>query len=408
MLKKTLYIEDLILCLAGINPIVPSAELPKLLSSDYSLIHSLGKQVFRNIGFTDRQFELAKRKVDNYSEYFSFLDDLEDIKNRHSIPLRYIDRTRYISIETKDNDVKIAVRFSFQKKLIASIETIKMKISKTSDYDKENKIHYFDYSERNLFEIIEALKDKDFKISDLANSIYNKIKNFKEEDFVPGVYELNLKNLNPKAVKILQEEFGNPSLENLILYKDRSIQYGFGRIDNLSNFDKNSLEYKISNRKHPMILINSDQIRFDQLFLSLEYLKRFPILVLLPADSCYDSLVEINYCLKNLTNPKNSSVVFRLDNQGEGIQFNEYVRNQNLNNKVDKNTKIVYTTDNKIPKPILSSGWSPKTILVYGEDKIINTKKVLDFYTNQDLIIFYSKETSSNYNYYYRMEIEKI
>ena len=44
----------------------------------------------------------------------------------------------------------------------------------------------------------------------------------------------------------------------------------------------------------------------------------------------------------------------------EAMQFNQYVKSQGLNNIVDKNTKIVYISNNKIPKPLMKSGFRPK------------------------------------------------
>ena len=47
------------------------------------------------------------------------------------------------------------------------------------------------------------------------------------------------------------------------------------------------------------------------------------------------------------------SVLFRLDNDADGAEFNQYIKRNNLNNLVDNNTKIVYISNNKIPKPML-------------------------------------------------------
>lgn len=408
MLKENLSIEDLILCLAGIKPIDAEMDPPQLMSSDYTLIHSLGRQIFKQIGFTDKQYDLAKRKVNDYCSYFSFLPDLEQIKNTTSLPLREIDRSRWIKIERTDKGPRIAIRFTFQKKLISSIEELRRKISDKSDYDKENKTHYFEYSERNLFEVIEAFADKNFELDDLSLEIYQKLKQLRKEDHVPGVYDLIIKNLHPSGVSMLVEELGEPSKDNLLLYKDRAFKYGLDHVDPVVNEDSNSLAFKIAHRKYPSIQINNQTHKLDNMLLALDKLSRYPILVLLPQESCHDSLIELHQYARNLISAKETSVVFRLDNQGEGIHFNNYIKDQMINNKVDVNTKLVYTLDSKIPKPLLSSDWSPEVILVYGTSRIPSTKRVLECYADKDLIIHYNDTLGSGHNFYYRKDIEKI
>jgi hypothetical protein len=408
MLKENLSIEDLILCLAGIAPVDPNRELPKLLSSDYSLIHSLGRQVFRNIGFTDKQYELAKRKIDDYSSYFSFLDNLEDIKNNLTLPLREIDRSRWIKIENSEKGYRIAVRFTFQKKLISNIEDIRRRISDRSDYNKENKIHYFEYTEKNLYELVEAFKDKNFDLDELSKTIYEKIKKFQREDHVPGVYNFTIKNLNSRGVEYIVKELGEPNASNLLLYKDRNFKYGLGHVDEPVGVDTGSLAYKIANRKSPFLALNYQKYKIDNLLLSLEELERYPILVLLPNDSCHDSLIQLHQYSRNIIAKKDISVVFRLDNVGEGIHFNKYIKDQEINNKVDTNTKLVYSLDNKISKPLIASDWAPRVIIVYGTNQIPSTKKVLEFYNDKDLIIFYNDGISSSHKYFYRKDIDII
>jgi len=406
MLKENLYIEDLILHLAGYAAAVDGeVEPPKLERSDINLIQSLGKQIIRNLGFTDRQYELAKRKADDYADHFSFIPNLEEVKKKTRIPLRQIDRSRWIRIEENSKgDYEIAVRFTFQKKLISSIEEIRRKLSDKGTYDKESKIHRFEYSEHNLWEIVNAFKDNHFELDDLVKEIYEKIDSFNPEDYVPGVYNNNIKNLHSNGVKSIVDELGPVDNNNLLLYKDRSLKYGLS-VELESTED--TLTYKLANRKHPQVQIGNEVHSFDNILLALNELKRFPMLILVPLETCYDSIVEIQQYIQNLISNTEVSVMFRLDNQGEGLHFNEYIRNKGINNKLDKNTKIVYTLDNKIPKPLLSNGWEPNTILVYGNSRVPSTRKVLECYNDKDLIIHYHDEMVPMH-FFYNRNIELI
>lgn len=407
MLTDQTSLEDLILFLAGTSNIAPNEPFPTLKSSDYSLIYSFSKQISRKIGFTDRQYELAKSKVDDYQDLFHFVPNLEEVKNTTRLPIREIDRTRWIKIEYQDNNPVIAVRFTFQKKLISAIEGIRSKIKEKTDYDKINKIHYFGYSERNLFEIVEAFKENNFHLDDTVQEIYNKLLLLDPNEYLPGVYDLEIKNLHPTGVEMLQVELGKLSEDNVLLYRDRAFKYGLQVFDTIE--DDNSLEYKIAHRKHPNVTIDDFKWSIDTMLLALENLQRFPVLMLVPQFTCHDVIVNIQEYVRNLIPPEDVSVVFRLDNQGDGVLFNNYIKDQRINNKVDKNTKIVYSLDNKIPKPLLTSAWSPQTIIVHGNtSSYVNTRKVLDCFSDKDLILYYGDQVGAGRTQYYRREFDKI
>jgi len=407
MLKEDLYLEDLILCLAGVAPIDEDLDLPKLAGSDVSLIHSFAKQIIRNLGFTDKQNELAQRKVTDYQDYFSFLSNLAEIKNKNRIPIRSIDRSRWIKIiENSKGDYEIAVRFTFQKKLISAIEEIRSTLQDRGAYDKETKVHCFEYSERSLFVIVNAFKNNHFELDPLVEEIYNKLDTLNPDDVVPGVYNYEIKNLHQNGTKAILEELGEPSKDNILLYKDRSFKYGLTVVNNFDNIDKDSLPFKIASRKSPNVRINSDKVQLDSLILALEDLNRFPVLIVLPVEGCYDLLVEMQEFIRNLIPNKQVSVLFRLDNNGEGLHFNDYIREQKINNKLDKSTKIVYCLDNKLPKPMLNSAWEPRTIFLFSA-KPVSGRKVLEYYSSKDLIIHY-QDAQLPVHYYYRTDIEGI
>jgi hypothetical protein len=404
MNNETLYLEDLILCLAGQKKLHPDSDFPELDRSDYNLIYSLAKQVSNNTGFTDRQLELAKRKVDDYSSYFNFLAEVDTIKNNVNLPIREIDRSRWIKIVYRDESPSIAVRFTFQKKLISAIEDIRKEIQDKNEYDKVNKVHYFDYSERNLFTIVEAFKQNNFELSEEVQTIYNKLLAFCKEDYVPGIYNNEVKNLHPNGLELLEDELGKLDSDNILLYKDRSFKYGIS----VDNTCANTLAEKIAHRTEPSINIDETTYPIDKTLLALEELYRYPVLMMLPQTNCHNMLVDVHEFARNLISPEDTSVVFRLDNSGEGAYFNDYIKKQGINNKVDTNTKLVYTLDNKVPKPLLNSGWNPRAIIVLGTSGFLGTRKVLDCYSGNDLVIYYGNSYSPGFGRYYRRKIQKI
>lgn len=389
----------------------------KLDRSDHNLIYSFVRQVSRGLAFTDRQYELAKQKIIDYQDQFikNGLDPQPDLENVR-LPLRKIDRSRWIKIvDYPENIVHqegsgpyIAVRFTFQKKLISTIEAIKKASGSDGMYDKTNKIHYFYYSEKLLFDIINAVEGKNFELDELSQTIYQKLKTFKQEEHVPGVYNLELKNLHPNGVKEIIKELGDPTPDNLLLYHDRSIKYGLHYVDEISRQDESILAFKVGHRKRQAVAINNTVYSIGHLFTCLSELDRFPVLFIVPGKDAYETIVEVTQHARNFIPAEQTSVMFRMDNQGEGFEFNQYIKRENINNKLDINTKLVYTIDHTVPKPLLQSNWSPKAVVVSSPGNVPTTKKSLQCFSNVDLIIHYQDEVMPSYKYFYKTDVERI
>lgn len=397
-------VEDYIEVLAGVQSGGDSINLDK---SDYNLIGSLARQTFKGIPYTDRQCDLAKNKIIYYKDQLNLTDfTVNDLDNLR-MPLREIDRSRWIKLEETSQGESIAVRFTFQKKLISALEKLSIK---PYHYDKVRKIQYFLYSEKSLFDVVNAFKDRNFDIDPSVQDVYNKINLFNKEETVPGLYNYKLKNLPESATKLIIEELGNPSQNNVMLYKDRSLKYG---INVTYTGETNSLESRIATRKEPNISLDSNTINVDTLLLALENLKRHKLMVLVASgdnNSCYDDVVQVHEYIKNLIQPSEVSVSFRLDNVSDGLEFNRYIRREGINNKVDNNTKVVYNLNNKLPKPLYNSNWIPDAIILLNSNGYIATRKVLDCYPNVDLIIHLNNPSMvAGYGaYYMKRGIHKI
>ena len=82
-------------------------------------------------------------------------------------------------------------------------------------------------------------------------------------------------------------------------------------------------------------------------------------------------------------------MLFRLDNDGYGVyEFNSYVKKNNLNSPLDKDTKIVYINNSKLPKPLISNNWLPEVAILYGNSRTSNN---VQLYLNScDLVIHYT------------------
>lgn len=393
-----MYVEDYLDILLGFKE---SYEF-KIDNSDHGLLLSISRQSHR-IGLTDRQLILLQSKLEKYIPQFKNYgyDNFDFTQTK--LPLRELDRSRWIKII----DNKIAVRFVFNKKLLNVLENLRLQ-GIESDYNKDSKIHYYEYDERNLFEIVASFKDKKFIIDENITETYEKLLEMKEnaQKYIPGIYNYKLKNLNQTAIDYMISAIGEPNLDNLALYKDRQHQFGLHHFDehelNQSVFNLTTLSKKIINRNKRNILISPDNYTLDNICETLLELHRFPLLVLLREDTALDDIIECQKRFKNFIANEDVSVMFRKDNDKEGKIFNDYLKNTGINKPLDLNTKVVYITNTKLPKPLLQSEWKASAVLSF--DCTRTGSRTVTYLNEFDLVMYYDNEAS----YMLRNTIEKV
>jgi len=391
-------VEDLIEIISGMTQGAFVFEIDK---SDKNLIFSLGKQCLRQIPFTDRQYELAKRKILDYKDQLqqNGIDNIEEKMSNLRLPLRSIDRSKTITLVKQDNQTMIAVRFPFAKNMIKYIEILNT-LHKNKGYDKANKTHYVEPTEKNIYKIIGNFQKANFEVEESLQEQYGKLLEMKEKenDYVPGIYGLKLKNLHNRAFDFAISNIGEPNIDNLALYKDRKDVVG------LEYFDEDDLQHsvnklqpltkKIVRRSKTNILINSTRYTVNNIVESILELHRFPLLVVLPDnDDSAECLQDIYECFKGIVLDQSCSVMFRKDNKTElDRNFNRLIKQNNLNNSLANSSKIVYINNSKIPKPLLASNWKPSAVLMYGSRR---TNMKLDQYINEcDLVIHYDSDST--------------
>jgi len=365
--------------------------------ADVHIMSSIARQVFRGIALTDKQYELVKGKVILYKNSIP-QTDVDQIVNNLRQPLREIDRTKSIKVVEQERTLYIAIRFVFNKKYIDKIEKIKS-LCKNNHYDPKQKSHYFPLTELNVFNIISTFKDSGFSIDSNLLEYYEKVEtmNNNKKDYIPGIYSLKLKNLNQKAIDYMISSIGEPDIDNLALYKDRQDSLGFGYVDDADLQESMSrltiLSKKVVSREKQHVLVQPTKYNLNTVAESILELHRFPMLVVLPTEDPMRGLHQVFTAFNGIIMNDSVSVMFRLDNKDEYCkEFNNFVRENNLNNPLDSSTKIVYINSGKFPKPILSSGWNPTTALLFGSKT--PGSKVNTYIDNLDLVIHYDENPS--------------
>ena len=387
MNDNLITIEDLLEALAGLR------NYPRTFvdTTDASIMFSIAKQTFNGTALTDRQFLLMQAKLQPYKEQFidcNFDDAITTLRQ----PLREIDRSKYIKIK----DDTIEIRFPFRKSEIMLIQSIS---NKCSDYfhKKGSHKHIFALTEKNILNILDQFKNKNFDIDKELLDIYDIACDIRSrpQDYLSGVFNNKLLNINKKLEPFIEEEIGtNVTNDTVIKFIDRRLRYG-NVVDN--DLVPNLLIEKIACRegKHYNSKPSIEPTR--HILDTLLALDRLPLLVVLDYENAEGQLYDCINHFRDILESSQQSVLFRHD--GPDCEFNNIIKQRKLNNWVDKTTKIVYISNNKLPKILVNNDWKPTSVLSFNS----HVDRFVDNYINfnSDLIIF-REETTSPFRKYSR------
>ena len=381
-------IEDCLEILVGLQKHELVFQIEK---RDENIITSIARQIYKGVALTDRQYNLMKEKLITYKPQFENQDVIgfDRALGKLRKPLREIDRNKYITIVDHPKDIVypsdqrgqfIKIRFPFKKSDIVLID----EINKTKDYHhkKGSHEHYFVYNEQNTYKLLSRFKDKKYKIDQELLDLYTKIEEIRanEENYVPGIYNNKLKNVHPRAKDIAESEIGVFGSETKLMYIDRRRRYG---IENICQITPISLTEEIAYRSEIMYQSPPSEQRLDNVLLALKNLDRFPLLVILEKSHAETQLREMINFYRDIIPTENQSVLFR---QEGNTEFNQMIKDRNLNNWVDNNTKIVYISSNGLPKLLINNEWQPCATFSYTS----RVERTLDSYVYNrcDLVVY--------------------
>ena len=131
-----------------------------------------------------------------------------------------------------------------------------------------------------------------------------------------------------------------------------------------------------------------------------------PLLVILPESNPLDHLSQVHQSLRGFVGRDKISVLVRLENK-TNKDFNDYIRDNKLNNPLAKDTEVVYiSASKKFPKPLIQSDWKQESILFLES---IRSPKIENNFYNDDLIVHFDDVESQMGSYVRHMSsIEKI
>lgn len=357
--------------------------------SNKQILESINRHCNKGTALTDRQYELVKSKLLEVAELELFTGD-----EPTRLPLREIDRSKYIKIvndfvdvrvsNTKSTSKCIEIRFPFSKKTIISLQDIADTHKSNYYHKKGSHQHFFKLTPLVILDIVEEFCKKDFEIDDELIDMYKEVKFIKSnpKQYVPGFWFNEFLNFKKDINQLTKELLPFQLL-------DRKRQLG---IEYITSEVPSGLTGEICNRELASTIVSTEVYSVNDIILSIDKLNRFPLLVLLDTGEELEQISQVYNSIKHLVSDKMQSVLTRVDSQ-LGYNFNDFVKNNQLNNWLDNDTKVVYISKNKLPKLLLKESWKPQCVLSLTS---LRETRLISTYVNDvcDLIIAHDTHQS--------------
>ena len=373
---------------------------------EINLIRSLGRQVARGTALTDRQFELATKKLEKYRKGLEQnsvdVTELLTLKPLR-MPLRQLDRTQSISfIMGHDKKTKLSIKFVFSKKFAAVWSDLQDQLTVSIHEQKGEK--QLAVNEQDLYLIVNTLQPMGFTVSADVLDIYQKIEEIyvNPDNFAPHVDivddALVLKNINSRCKTYLDKEFTDLKDSDFLVFLERVKNCGIYHktdriIEKITEISPNRLIKDIMVSEETRFRLNPEEHTTSSLFDILDTLNQWPVLVIV--DETKDAISQVKTlctALLDRVDTREVTVFFRLENGNtEHEEFNQFVADNHLNNYIDSNTKVVFVSKNRIPKPLFNADWKPRTALVTASYEHGKTSA----YLNDFSTVYYYNNSSS-------------
>jgi len=378
-------IEDLILHIC--DPFT-NLDHSKIVPRDKSVLFSFASQLRKNLPFTERQANLALTILERNRSSYQTINEFDRLlKNpiyKHTF--RVVDSSKKISIVKVDNVEYISLKFPFNPRINNSLSSLSSK-----KYDKNLKSFLVALNEQNIIKVVDFGKSE-FDIDSRLISYYEKIKDIiaNPENYIPCVdYEDTLKIKN--AVKSVAQFFENNSNGNLLHDVFLSKSMGISISKTLRSYIENS---KIDNLSKSILLEKNRRFAVKNynnidISKSLNAIGQWPVMIVMADD--HNSTAVINQWTHSLQSvgieTRFMSVLFRSQSDKS---FNDFVKNNNLNNLVTDETKVVFIKY-KTPKVLYRIKFTPKIVIStstfyvhFTNQRTIDYHPLVMYYTDQN------------------------
>lgn len=359
---------------------------------DIRILLSLSKSVTSDSFITENQGKLL---IKIFKENQKVLQDLhpdisEIIDNpTWSTTFRPVDRTKKVYITRAPDDTQlITIEFAFSSEIRKKVQGLAKSVSNLINVNN-GKLYYADLSEKNIVAIYDQLEPLGFSFEETLKNFYDTIKSW-DKNVVKSQFDLtNITHDNFQ--KQITNDLGiNTALDQNII-SDRSVRYQY--FHEKSEKLPENLTEKISTRESTRVWINRKTTSLDEIFESLNQLKRFPTMIVfdtMDSKNCVKEMAEISEILEKNGISDNVGIYFRMNNDENGKEFNNLIKEKSYNSELTEATQIVGVQSGKIPKFLLKSNWKPMSVISIGT--VLRHSKTAVYASCCDLIITYTEK----------------
>lgn len=365
-----MFIEEIIQFVTGSGPWLFKSYVP-IPGKDGELLQSFSNQLHYNQNnLTEKQGTLAVRLLSKHKDIIR--QTLPDIDTHLATPqwqkpFRVLSKYKKISILRDSKNSRICVEFPYIEELVEMMRKRNQEVHPVHKgaWDQEVKGWVFSLTEKNISWLGNTLIPRGFSPDDEFVEL------FAQGESILGDIENHIPMLTyDNGFKIKNAHRKIPQPENLNLIESLFWARNFGitawddeidkKIDQEIDFLTRSL-LRHNSKKTPL-WFNCEEVAIDGFENLLKHGGR--AIVIVPGGNEIMHMKQWNELCQRI-GIKNSeiSVLFRLPN--EQADFNHYVKEQELNNPIDEDTRMVFVST-KITKPLIKSGVKFNTVINLG------------------------------------------
>lgn len=382
-----MFIEDLI-CKLYLTPGVNSY--------DSQMIVSLSDQIYKGLGFTEKQSLLAIKLLKRYTGIVSGIvrTDVTSFLGNPTFKLgiRKINNNKRVSIVDHATWKRaIKVEFPFNEERVTAIRKNRDLLN-LAVWDPEEKAWMFGLSEMSILFLSDMIFNDGFEVDDEFEKYARQVKNIVDniESYVPMLHLIDgvPKYVNVPATvpslasdSILSAVF--EARKSGIFTWDESINQFLDHSDldpvvkSFLTSDKDS-SLEVDSAKEPVQCL-ADLVKYMQ-----------PCLFIIPGGSeLVKTKLIYNFLKEQGYKEEEMSVLFRLPSE-TGKEFNNFVKNSGLNNPITDATKFVFVSI-KLPKPVVKSKMKFQCVISLGRSNVHYT--IREFFKNRQNLIYYCEKS---------------
>ncbi len=325
--------------------------------SDKKMLFKLSPQIIR--GFTAHQQTIALSLISKYSQYF--IDKNINITNISFS--KTINRELEMKLQLHENKINIEFLKDFAQ----------TKVGRVIVGDLLSKIHMINYdyttskmvcyaNARNLYQILAVVKNNsmhEILIPDEILALQDETR-----AFVPPTLSYSEGEFNLSGPLFLQKKFkelvDTSDVFNVITTARKML---INIDDSVLNLVK-SAHYatsRIGQSKVHFLTLSPDNpdTKLEDLATALVNLNHLPVLVVVSENDALTVVKSLaDQFLKDGVDRSKINVFFRLPQEHPDCnEFKEYVKENKLNSFIDSTTKVVFISDKRLPKRLVTSGF---------------------------------------------------